>query len=449
MAEAVDGQQALEVFARERPDLVLLDVVMPRLTGLETCRILKAKAQGNYLPVIMVSTRNSVNARVEGCEAAPTTTWASPTTPKSCAPGSRRCCARARSSPSGRRPRAATRSRPKRSPWPRRPALARAAATESPRARGCSTRPFTRRAEEEFDRAERYSDPLACLRVELDNFETLLKRHSSEAVAGLVRSLRDVIEISVRKIDLVFRLDERGYILLLPNTHFPGALAVAERISLDTSKLVLDAEPNLRCTVSVGVSFFPNKDTHSVQDLIDLVGAALERRAARAAARSACSSIRATSTPPRRAELGSPRALGSRIKVVSCCSPCTPSRRRGESCSIRARMAPPRSRPRVRRRRGWSSAGSGSRCRPTSTSSATTPGSSSPTRSCPSISRPCPRTSISPWPSAATGPCSGRAAGSPTSTSRCSGSTSATSASCRPTAASRSSRPWPTRSPAG
>ncbi|NVB43879.1 diguanylate cyclase [Pseudenhygromyxa sp. WMMC2535] len=136
---------------------------------------------------------------------------------------------------------------------------------------------FTRRAEEEFDRAERYSDPLACLRVELDNFETLLKRHSSEAVAGLVRSLRDVIEISVRKIDLVFRLDERGYILLLPNTHFPGALAVAERISLDTSKLVLDAEPNLRCTVSVGVSFFPNKDTHSVQDLIDLVGAALER----------------------------------------------------------------------------------------------------------------------------------------------------------------------------
>jgi two-component system cell cycle response regulator len=44
----------------------MLDVVMPRLTGLETCRILKAKAGGNYLPVIMVSTRNSVNARVEG-----------------------------------------------------------------------------------------------------------------------------------------------------------------------------------------------------------------------------------------------------------------------------------------------------------------------------------------------------------------------------------------------
>nr|WP_255216892.1 diguanylate cyclase [Pseudenhygromyxa sp. WMMC2535] len=133
--------------------------------------------------------------------------------------------------------------------------------------------------------------------------------------------MRDVIEISVRKIDLVFRLDERGYILLLPNTHFPGALAVAERISLDTSKLVLDAEPNLRCTVSVGVSFFPNKDTHSVQDLIDLVGAALERARSEGGGKICLFQHQGTSTPPRRAELGSPRALGSRIKVVSCCSP--------------------------------------------------------------------------------------------------------------------------------
>ena len=57
VVEAVDGQHALEVFARERPDLVLLDVVMPRLTGLETCRILKAKTQTSYLPVIMVTSR--------------------------------------------------------------------------------------------------------------------------------------------------------------------------------------------------------------------------------------------------------------------------------------------------------------------------------------------------------------------------------------------------------
>src|SRR5690606_35680704 len=63
VVEAVDGQHALEVFARERPELVLLDVVMPRLTGVEVCRILKAKTPTTYLPVILVSQRNSVNER--------------------------------------------------------------------------------------------------------------------------------------------------------------------------------------------------------------------------------------------------------------------------------------------------------------------------------------------------------------------------------------------------
>lgn len=283
--EAVDGQQALEVFARDRPDLVMLDVVMPRLTGLETCRILKAKAQGSYLPVIMVSTRNSVNARVEGLRSGADDYLGKPydaeelrarveallRTRKVIA---ERSASDEAAAEGGAAQAPAGQASADAAPASAGQAPAAGASTSSGRN---ATEAFTRRAEEEFDRAERYSDPLACLRIELDNFDQLVKKSSVDTVAGLVRSLRDVIEISVRKIDLVFRLDDRGYILLLPNTHFPGALAVAERISLDAAKLRLDADPDFRCTVSVGVSFFPNKDTHSVQDLIDLVGAALER----------------------------------------------------------------------------------------------------------------------------------------------------------------------------
>ena len=271
--EAVDGQQALEVFARERPDLVMLDVVMPRLTGLETCRILKAKAGGNYLPVIMVSTRNSVNARVEGLRSGADDYLGKPYDAEELRARveallrTRKVIAERAASEAPTRAGAAPSSGAAPAADPETPAPSHRNASEA----------FRRRAEEEFDRAERYSDPLACLRVELDNYDGLLKRHTVEAVAGLVRSLRDVIEVSVRKIDLVFRLDDRSYILLLPNTHFPGALAVAERISLDSSKVRIDADPDYRCTVSVGVSFFPNKDTHSVQDLLDLVGAALDR----------------------------------------------------------------------------------------------------------------------------------------------------------------------------
>lgn len=268
--EAVDGQQALEVFAKDRPDLVMLDVVMPRLTGLETCRILKAKSGGNYLPVIMVSTRNSVNARVEGLRSGADDYLGKPY-------DAEELRARVEALLRTRKviaERAATEARPEATPAAVPVHEAEAVTAAAYRS---ANEAFRRRADEEFDRAERYSDPLACLRVELDRYDDLLKRHSPEAVAGLIRSLRDVIEVSVRKIDLVFRLDERGYVLLLPNTHFPGALAVAERISLDSAKIRIDSEPNQKTSVSVGVSFFPNKDTHSVQDLLELVGAALDR----------------------------------------------------------------------------------------------------------------------------------------------------------------------------
>ncbi|MBL8969556.1 MAG: diguanylate cyclase, partial [Myxococcales bacterium] len=89
-------------------------------------------------------------------------------------------------------------------------------------------------------------------------------------------ALRTVIEAQVRKIDLVMRADERGFLLMLPNTHFPGALTVAERISRETRKPQRGGSSE-GFTVSIGVSFFPNKDTHSLQDMLDLVGAALER----------------------------------------------------------------------------------------------------------------------------------------------------------------------------
>ena len=115
------------------------------------------------------------------------------------------------------------------------------------------------------------------MRVELDDYAGIAKRTSPESATALVRALRDVIESCVRKIDLVFRVDDQGYLLLLPNTHFPGALAVAERICVDADKLRLESQEEGSFTVSVGVSFFPNKDTHGVDDLLELVGAALER----------------------------------------------------------------------------------------------------------------------------------------------------------------------------
>jgi two-component system OmpR family response regulator len=63
--EAADGAAALAAFAREAPDLVVLDVLMPELDGTEVCRRLR---RASDVPVIFLSSRDDEVDRVVGLE---------------------------------------------------------------------------------------------------------------------------------------------------------------------------------------------------------------------------------------------------------------------------------------------------------------------------------------------------------------------------------------------
>ena len=54
---ADDGQRAVEVALAERPDLILMDVIMPRMTGFEACRELRQRDETKQTPIILVTTR--------------------------------------------------------------------------------------------------------------------------------------------------------------------------------------------------------------------------------------------------------------------------------------------------------------------------------------------------------------------------------------------------------
>jgi two-component system response regulator MprA len=64
---APDGQAALEKLHRTRPDLAILDILMPRMDGLTACRRLRAR--GDTLPVLMLTARDTVGDRVTGLDA--------------------------------------------------------------------------------------------------------------------------------------------------------------------------------------------------------------------------------------------------------------------------------------------------------------------------------------------------------------------------------------------
>jgi two-component system response regulator MprA len=64
---ATDGIEALEAVAANRPDAMVLDLLMPRLDGLATCRRLRAR--GDDLPILVVTARDAVSDRVAGLDA--------------------------------------------------------------------------------------------------------------------------------------------------------------------------------------------------------------------------------------------------------------------------------------------------------------------------------------------------------------------------------------------
>jgi two-component system response regulator MprA len=63
---AGDGEEALDALVRSPPDAVILDVMMPRLDGLEVCR--RMRAAGDKTPILMLTARDAIDDRVQGLD---------------------------------------------------------------------------------------------------------------------------------------------------------------------------------------------------------------------------------------------------------------------------------------------------------------------------------------------------------------------------------------------
>ena len=66
---AMNGVDALESVQRIKPDIVLLDVMMPGMDGIEVCRRIKSNSQTHHIPVVMVTALDQPDDRVRGLEA--------------------------------------------------------------------------------------------------------------------------------------------------------------------------------------------------------------------------------------------------------------------------------------------------------------------------------------------------------------------------------------------
>jgi two-component system, cell cycle response regulator len=260
VVEVPDGQAALEAAARPEVDLVLLDVVMPRLSGLEACRLIKAMSTDRFLPVVLVTVRSDASSRVEGLRIGADDYVCKPF-------DEAELLARVEALLRVKRLHDHVR-------------LARAQLEElsvhDPLTAVYNYRHLHTRLGEEFRRSERYQEPIACLVIDVDG----LAAHNAlgrERGDRLLQEIASVLKRTVRDMDVVARLGEDEFVLVLPNTHFVGSVKVAERVWQEVGWIEL--EPKVaggpRPTVSIGAAMYPSRDVRTKEGLLRAAEAAL------------------------------------------------------------------------------------------------------------------------------------------------------------------------------
>ena len=65
---ALDGKQAVEILEQENVQLVISDIMMPIMDGIELCKRIKTDVQFSHIPIIFLTAKNSINSKIEGLE---------------------------------------------------------------------------------------------------------------------------------------------------------------------------------------------------------------------------------------------------------------------------------------------------------------------------------------------------------------------------------------------
>jgi diguanylate cyclase (GGDEF)-like protein len=232
---ALSGAEALRLTASQRPDLILLDVMMPDMDGFEVCRQLQMDPVLREIPVIFVTAMNEAVDETRGLEAGAIDYLSKPAHPAIV------------------RQRLRNHLQLKR----QRDLLRRMAFIDGLTGLA-NRRKFDETLESEWRRAQRRQQPIALLLADIDHFKAYNDHYGHVAGDDCLRAVaRAIAEQMKRSGDLAARYGGEEMVCILPNTDLNGARSVAEEIRADLARRGLPHHGSpvaAAVTVSVGVA---------------------------------------------------------------------------------------------------------------------------------------------------------------------------------------------------
>ena len=234
LAVASSGKKALEIAQRFLPDLILLDIVMPRFDGFETCRQLKKKEATQDIPVIFITARNDPDDIIKGFDAGGVDYISKPFRQEE-------VCVRVRTH-------LKLRNLMKRLEY-----LAR-----TDQLTGLSNRrDILTKIEQEIFRYQRNKRTFILIMCDIDHFKTINDTYGHDAGDCILINVAQALKEAVRNYDTVGRWGGEEFLIVLPETELADGIQVAEKLRLNVeSKEFYYNEKKLKITISFGVSIY-------------------------------------------------------------------------------------------------------------------------------------------------------------------------------------------------
>ncbi len=245
---ASDGIEALEKIRNKAYDLVLLDIMMPKMSGYEVCNALRAENSLYDLPVIMLTAKNQPEDIVVGFDMGANDYLIKPF------------------EKSELLARVKTLVYLKLSV---REAIDNAKLANTDALTGLNNRRFLfEQANKEFEIAKKASLDLSLMMIDIDHFKKFNDTYGHDMGDEVIKLVARGILKSCRELDTVGRYGGEEFSVLLPNTDLALAETVAEKIRAYIEQKTYHSEKHgdLKCTISIGISTL-NKNFSKVEDL--------------------------------------------------------------------------------------------------------------------------------------------------------------------------------------
>jgi len=247
---AMNGAEALKKVEDAPPDLILLDVMMPEIDGIEVARRVKGNGSLPFIPIIMQTALDSTENKVEGLEAGADDYITKPI-------DFAELKARLTSMLRIKRLQEELHER-ERELLEANERLRYMSQTDG--LTGLDNRRHLEdRLREMFEHAKRLNEPFACVMCDLDRFKSVNDSYGHQAGDAVLKQFARILRHEVREIDRVGRYGGEEFMLLLPGTVLDAGVTFAERVrkQVEANKFTF-GDTSICRTASFGVSAWPH-----------------------------------------------------------------------------------------------------------------------------------------------------------------------------------------------